>query len=327
MVAAARRSVLRAAQATLRRDRRRSGRTRCGGMRSLGTACNAASAAPSRAATASPLPQRATSRSTRRGTVSPSIRRGDEEAAAEIARIVAVEHDVRDRHAGGFGGADRLRFEHDRRQFDVRVRNRGDDQLVPLLAVVGVEQHVQPARAGAGDAQPRNVDVAVPPLRQEAREAVSSPRRSRQFSARVVVVVAGTDDREFRVRDFHQHRPRARVLDAAGVDRRDELSIQFGDLRLERSVGRRRDVEQRGQRIALARQRRIAERLLAFAAFRPGSRRRACGTPAGRPAPASVLLRDKSRRLRAAPPRSVDPACALRYFDLKTISRSFASIC
>ena len=154
-------------------------------MRSLGIACNAASArAQARGdriavAAARDEPQHAPRH--RFAVDAPR----DEEAAAEIARIVAVEHDVRDRHAGGFGGADRLRFEHDRRQFDVRVRNRRDHQLVPRLAVVGVEQHVQPARAGAGDAEPRNVDVALPPLGQEASEPVAhrvghgnSPRAS-----------------------------------------------------------------------------------------------------------------------------------------------------
>jgi hypothetical protein len=81
--------------------------------------------------------------------------------------------------------ANGLRLEHDRRQFDVRVRNRRDHQLVSLLAVFGVEQHVQAARAGAGDAEPWNVDVAVPALRQKAREPVphrighdNSPRAS-----------------------------------------------------------------------------------------------------------------------------------------------------
>jgi hypothetical protein len=46
---------------------------------------------------------------------------GDEEAAAEITRIVAVEHHVGDRLAGRFGHTDRDGFEHDRRPSAGRV--------------------------------------------------------------------------------------------------------------------------------------------------------------------------------------------------------------
>jgi hypothetical protein len=94
----------------------------------------------------------------------------DEEAAAEPVRVAAVAHDVGDWHASRFGGADRLRLERDRRQFDVRVRNRSDDQCVTCLPVVGIEQYVQPACTGAGHGEPRNLDVALPVFRQEAHE-------------------------------------------------------------------------------------------------------------------------------------------------------------
>jgi hypothetical protein len=99
--------------------------------------------------------------------------------------IVAVEHDVRHRYAGGFCNAYRLRLEHDRRQLDVRVRNGSNDKLMTPLAVVCIEQHIQSTRASARYAQPWNLDRTFPALRQESYEPIahrighgSSPRAS-----------------------------------------------------------------------------------------------------------------------------------------------------